>query len=293
MLTLRSIKRPDFRGFAQSLRLDPAGALYEVLIKYAISPIVSRNKNYKVELWSKKFEEILRHDKFMLIVLDDARYDFFRLLHADYFKGNLSAVKVPPPHTYGWLPEVFSNKYFNNIRVFYGSLGISSHDIRIVDFIPKGRNIEIFIVKPNKMKDIGTVLPEEINEKVREAGLSGRDMIWYVQPHFPWVCDPELSILLKREALLHDFVPPDNIRRALNRLRIDLNRVTRAYLCNLKIALKGAKDLVRFAVSEGINYDKIIITSDHGEMLGEYGLFLHQEYELPQLTLVPWLEVEV
>ena len=33
----------------------------------------------------------------------------------------------------------------------------------------------------------------EVNGVVKGAGLRGRDIVWYVQLHFPWVCDFELS----------------------------------------------------------------------------------------------------
>jgi arylsulfatase A-like enzyme len=64
-----------------------------------------------------------------------------------------------------------------------------------------------------------------------------------------------------------------------------------AYYANLVLVLRYVKELINYAVSEGVYYDEIVITSDHGDMLGELGLYLHQEYGLPQLTIVPWLKV--
>ncbi|MFQ5885465.1 MAG: hypothetical protein ACE5IO_10250, partial [Thermoplasmata archaeon] len=38
---------------------------------------------------------------------------------------------------------------------------------------------------------------------------------------------------------------------------------------------------------------RVVITSDHGNLFGEYGLFRHPRgLYLPELTQVPWLELQ-
>ncbi len=290
----RSFARLDVKGFIHSLRIDAYGALFEVMLKYILAPLLrtfySREDILK---WVDLFNSVLGTERFLFIVLDDARYDVFKSIYSRYLNGDLKPCLVPPPNTYGWLPKVFSLPEFNNVRVFYASLGIKTHDIRIGDFIPKNRSVEVYAIKPKRFEHLGTVLPNEVNEVIKRVGLSGRDIVWYVQPHFPWVCDEELSLLLMHEVLVHDFLPPDTIKRALKKYGISRDRVLKAYYCNMEIALRGARDLLDYVREQGLMYDKIVITSDHGEMLGEYGLYLHQEYNLPQLTIVPWLEVRL
>ena len=69
-----------------------------------------------------------------------------------------------------------------------------------------------------------------------------------------------------------------------------------AYRDNLRLVLKHAADLV--PMLEG----KVVITSDHGEALGEHGLFLHPLFRpyfphrswglaVAELRIVPWFEV--
>jgi len=286
--------QPDIKGFAKSLSIDAYGAFHEAMVKYVLSvllkPLYRRGNTAS---WFELFRNILRTEHFLLIVLDGARYDVFRRVYPRYLRGMLRKALAPPPHTYGWLPKAFSLPEFDNVRVFYASLDIATHNIKIKGFIPRGKNAEVYAVKPGKLRDVGTVLPSEVNTAVKRVGLSGRDIVWYVQPHFPWICDPELSLKLMREVLIHDFVPPDTVRRALKRQGIDRGRVWRAYYCNMLIALMGVKELLNYVRKVGLKYDKVVVTSDHGEMLGEYGLYLHQEYNLPQLTIVPWLEAEL
>lgn len=243
--------------------------------------------------WLTLFRDLLQAKSFLLIVLDDARYDVFKALSSRYLSGTLRKVVVPPPHTYGWIPKAFSLPEFKHIRIFYGSLGIRTHDIKIKDFVPDGKDVEVHVVKPKSFSNLKTVLPSEINDVIRRVGLRGRDIIWYTQPHFPWVCDPELSLMLMHEALIHDYLPPDIIKHTLKKRSISRERILKAYFCNMELALKGVKELLEYVCILGLKYERIVVTSDHGEMLGEFGLYLHQEYNLPQLTIVPWLEVRI
>lgn len=289
---MRGLLRYDLRGFVNALKYDFTGAVKEALIRHFISHVLRRVYGYDGYTdWISAFRMLLRREKFLLIVLDDARLDFFSAVYPRYLRGSLSVVRVPPPNTYGWLPRAFSTPEFDNVRVFYAGLGIETHDISISRFVPRGRKIDVISVRPSRARHLMTVLPSEVNEAVRKIGLSGRDIVWYAQPHFPWVADGELSLAIMREALLHDYVPPDLVGKALRRIGVSRDRVVRAYLSNLVLVLMYVNELINYVKDIGINYDEIVITSDHGEMLGELGLFLHQDYDLPQLVLVPWLKV--
>ena len=284
----------DFRGFVKSLKINSYGTIYEVVIRYILSTLMRLIYYYRKEhQWLSLLRNLLKVKRFLLIVLDDARYDVFKHVYSKYLRGSLYKSIVPPPHTYGWLPKAFSIPEFNHIRVFYASLGVVTHDIRIKDFVPRDRDVEVYVMKPSKFKEVGAVLPSEVNDAVKRVGLCGRDIVWYVQPHFPWVCDLELSLMLIRDVLIHDYVPPDTVRRALKKYGISRERVLRAYYCNMEVALRGVKELLDYVSTTRLKYDRIVVTSDHGELLGEYGLYLHQEYDLPQLTIVPWLEVKL
>ena len=286
--------RYDIRGFAQSLKQDPVGAVKEALIRHFIGNLLNMlNGASNHPSWISLFRSLLRKRRFLLIVLDDARYDAFERAYNRYLSGVLIKARVPPPNTYGWLPKAFSYPEFRGVRVFYASIGVESHNIRIDAFVPGNREVEVVPIRPNKARDLMTVLPGEVNEAVMNKGLTGRDIIWYAQPHFPWVVDKELSLLLLRDALLHDFVPPDTIQRKLKLLNVPSSRVVNAYYGNLILVLKYIRELINYVKTVGIAYDEVVVTSDHGEMLGELGLYLHQDYNLPQLTIVPWLRVSV
>jgi len=130
----------DIRGFAQSLKRDPIGAIHEALIKHFVGKFLSTLYGVEeYESWIDLFRVLLRKQGFLLIVLDDARYDVFERVYGKYLRGLLIKARVPPPNTYGWLPKVFSYPEFNDVRVFYASIGVESHDIRIEYFVPRDR----------------------------------------------------------------------------------------------------------------------------------------------------------
>jgi hypothetical protein len=286
------LSKYDIRGFVNSLRVDASGAVHEALVKHFISKLLKSIYGLgDLPEWADLFRSLLRKHKFLLIVLDDARYDAFVRVYKRYLRGSLIKARVPPPNTYGWLPRIFSIPEFNRVRIFYASINIKSHDIRIGSFTPKNREVEVIPIKPRKAEHLMTVLPSEVNEVIMKIGLSGRDIVWYAQPHFPWITDKELSLALIREVLIHDFVPPDTVRRKISANGIPRSRVVNAYYANLILAIREAKELINYAIDRGVDYEEIVVTSDHGEMLGELGLYLHQEYDLPQLTIVPWLRV--
>lgn len=61
----------------------------------------------------------------------------------------------------------------------------------------------------------------------------------------------------------------------------------RIYKSNLEIALRYVAKLVRKLSGH------IVVTADHGELLGEYGMYGHPPgRRLPELIEVPWLEIE-
>ena len=64
------------------------------------------------------------------------------------------------------------------------------------------------------------------------------------------------------------------------------NTLRRFYLSNLEIALEEVSKIVKRCPG------KIVITSDHGEFLGEGGFYEHPtSYDFEILRKVPWLEV--
>ncbi|KXA93649.1 hypothetical protein AKJ65_06120 [candidate division MSBL1 archaeon SCGC-AAA259E19] len=280
----------DIPAFSKQLKVSPPAAVRDILLRYALVPTLRIMKPLKdLQCWEDLFRNLLKKDSFALIVIDDCRYDFFDEVYRDYISGELLKVKSPGPHTYGWLPAVFSYAQFRNLQFFCARTTIKTHDIKARKFVPNGRGIDMIDIFPRKNDNLGAVLPRDVNQRVVEKGLGRRNIIWYLQPHFPWVCNKDLSMTLLNEITFQDFTPKDLIRAKLEKKGISGKRIARAYARNLKLVLHAISELLE---TIGNSVSHVVVTSDHGELLGEYGLFGHPHHEMPQLYVVPWLRVK-
>ena len=58
---------------------------------------------------------------------------------------------------------------------------MKTRDIRINDFLSADRDIEAHAIKPDRLRQLLTVLPSEVDDVIRDIGLCGRDIVWYIQ----------------------------------------------------------------------------------------------------------------
>lgn len=282
---------PDLKSFAKYLKAYPRNQLRDIFIKHALSPFLGlMYKFQKIPRLVTLIRNILNEESFLLIVLDACRYDLFRLTYEKYFSGKLIPARSHFSGSRWLVPDVFSHPMFRNIRIFYSALSIRSHDVKLEKFASPDKNLEIIRIKPSKAKDLGVVLPSELNKEVLKIGLSKRNIVWYMQPHYPWIHFKLLSIKLRNAVMWQHFTPKNLIAEECKRNNIDKYEILKAYIANLETVLRSVSELLR--ENKDSFKGKIFITSDHGELLGEYGLFLHPpRYMLPQLCIVPWFEV--
>jgi hypothetical protein len=139
-----------------------------------------------------------------------------------------------------------------------------------------------------------TVPPSEVNKavlKFKDKYRDKRKIVHYVQPHHPFLSDSELlfggpskwrnqAMNKETESIYHIW---DLVRRGV----VPVQRVRKAYEGNLKIVLEKVDDLI------GELEGKIVLTSDHGNCFGEWGLFGHpEEIRVKPLVEIPWLEIQ-
>jgi hypothetical protein len=267
-----------------------------------------------------------------LIILDACRHDFFMEVYRDYLEGNLERRDSAGTSTVDWRDKtlagrhddvvyVSSNPYINSAMPVKGYLG-SDHFARVYD-----------VWSTSWDEKRGTVLPASVTRAALLALTENADkrlIVHYLQPHAPYLSldlesagfpVPDLSgervltgvdergekgfraALLRmlsafcyRTAVLGDnpawklrqwlgmapASPMDAVRREYG----DKGLRT-AYRENLRMVLKEVRELVRYLAG------RIIVTSDHGELLGEKGRYSHfGGSDDPLLTGVPWLVIE-
>lgn len=265
-------------------------------------------------------EKIIKGRWKYLFVLDACRYDYFEMIcgmkgelkraHSPAFKGKGAPTSV-------WYRNIFQSRFDDVIH-------ISSHPRVNSKMEVEGFNGSEHFHRVIDLWDtewderFGTVLPEAVTKRAREVIEDSPDkrfIIHYMQPHTPYLSLDPPAVKKKREPGSRESIsrrirnktvsiarkiigdkravglmdilglpplsPMDDALR-----KVGKKGVKKAYRKNVERVMGCVKDL-----SRDLNGVKVI-TSDHGELLGERGRFGHDFDEMPELALVPWFEIK-
>lgn len=249
-----------------------------------------------------------------LLVLDACRYNYFEKVYDDYFEGELEEIISPGTETSEWCRKVFTEKYDDVVYVS-GNPRINS-SMEIKGFDSKTHFHEVVDVWDwGWDSERGTVLPDVINDSIFDSARKYPDkriIGHYMQPHAPYLSlgpldvpenkgvgkvDPSRKSKIRKLGSwftrwigqkhiwkVREFFgrePNSPIYSVLKKVGED--RLKGLYMNNLKKAMDGIAEVRR-------NLDgKIVVTSDHGELLGEGGNFGHYANTSEEaLRNVPW-----
>ncbi|ODR79829.1 hypothetical protein BG842_03275 [Haladaptatus sp. W1] len=122
---------------------------------------------------------------------------------------------------------------------------------------------------PNYVTDRGIVAGREDYDRL---------IIHYFQPHRPFIYDLiEGGEMTEKQNDPYGFAQKEEI---------DHGDLWPMYLDNLRLVLDSINNLLK-----NLDADKVIITADHGELIGELGQYGHFEcIPHPDLKKVPWVE---
>jgi hypothetical protein len=134
--------------------------------------------------------------------------------------------------------------------------------------------------------DLGTVPADAVTDRAIATAREGdhdRLVVHYMQPHHPFVASPlEGDSGMARTSQESSACSPWVL---LRRGDADPDRVWESYLATLEHVLGSVATLLE-------NVDgRVAITADHGNLLGEWGLYGHPMHTpVPALLSVPWCE---
>ncbi len=256
---------------------------------------------------------IWKKDWNYLIVLDACRYDYFEKVYKKYpilRRGRLEKVCSPGSSTREWLLSVFGNGRYDDVVYISANPFVNSKGIPYRGFDPKRyfrfhKIVDVWDF--GWVEELKTVHPGEVNKAVLVAVKLYRNknfVIHYMQPHYPYLrfnvragFSDRLKGVVRRE--IADMLGEGRLRKLVRRFigllpsdiellarKGGVRGVRRAYEENLEIVLGYVARLLRHL------HGKVVVTSDHGELLGERGMFDHPYGKrFPELIEVPWLEV--
>ncbi len=236
----------------------------------------------------------------VLIVLDACRADVFRAV-----TGRGETVRSPAVCTAGWIAAV------GPLLAERDPLYFSANPVVDREVARRGLALELVSVWRDHWgrftpERIPSVHPMSVNGVVLTHLALGRAggrplVVHYLQPHSPYVGAAPLAMSRWGRSgdpfgrACHGLPRPD---RAARRGELDWPTLGRAYRANLELAWDAARQLSE-ALGRAGRASRVVVTSDHGEMLGEplepggppaFGHEGHWRHAL--LRTVPWLVVE-
>jgi len=203
-----------------------------------------------------------------LIILDDCRADIFEEVNT--IEGDYKRVWSIASETLSWIDNM--QHIMRKCKIYSCSPGLTMK--------LKGKKgylviaLDIFMWS-NKLK---CVHPSSILKVCKVNPPKPKSIFWFGPPHYPFIgkvrftdsagnnipLDAQVIVEVKKDKSLRE-------------------KWIRGYIENVIITLKYVRSLIDRL--EGV----IIITSDHGEFLGEDNRFLHPNIEHPILRTVPFL----
>jgi len=230
--------------------------------------------------WRYDRLRVMEEDWDYLIILDACRYDVFRDVNT--IQGTLTKRYSAGTSTSEWVKENFSGPYYD---VVYISANPFLSDYLFEKWL--GRPNPFFLFENVWMygwdDELRAVHPREVNRvalRLLERYGDKRMIIHYLQPHYPYIS--EVTNRRIREA--EDLIELVNLLRSG---KVDAEDLKKVYVENLKLVLKYVGELV-----EVLPQSKIVLSADHGECFGEYGIYSHpSQLYIKQLMEVPWLEI--
>jgi len=134
--------------------------------------------------------------------------------------------------------------------------------------------------------DRGTVYPRPVTDAaVRQWRESDpeRMVVHYIQPHVPFLTDDADS--LSQANFTHGEKSVEDEWDRVTKGALDRSVAIERYRESLGLALQNVDLLL-----SSIDAERVVVTADHGEAFGEWGLYGHpQGIDIPALTSVPWV----
>ena len=240
--------------------------------------------------YNKRGIDIFDKDWDNMIILDACRYDMFKRQHdlPGQLESKISRGASTPEFLYA---NFHGNNLLDTVYVtsnphLYRSR--ESYDINL-------HAVHNIWQEDGWDEEYGTVLPQTTTEHGKDAAEkypNKRLIIHFMQPHYPFLTDSNEFYDLSQA--ISDTQSPD-FWQELMRKNIDIpsEDIWRAYRENLGYVLKSVHELLE------ILNGKTVVTSDHGNMIGERARpFPIKEWGHPpgiytdELVTVPWLVIE-
>lgn len=219
---------------------------------------------------------LLQEDEFALLILDACRWDTIR----HFLGAEVRRAISPSVLTVRWLSACWPSE--NDITYVTGIPHIAP--------TPRDTNVNydgtnhfqevVYLGDDAWDADLKTVPPAPIRDAAIEADAD-RVIVHFLQPHMPFIGETRF------EELAYSQLGPPDVEAAPNEIldEVPNDTVRKAYFDNLqRVWNEGVEPLLK-----AFDDRHVVITADHGEMLGENGYYGHGRIRAP-VVVVPWVD---
>lgn len=219
-----------------------------------------------------------------LIILDACRVDLLREVADDYpFLGPVESVESVGSMSEEWMAKTFTDEYAEETRrAAYVTSNVFSEQVLSAD-----QFLELDEVWRYAWDDtLGIVPPRPVTDRAIDVARDidpDRLVVHYMQPHHPFVAGNSPG---EFDADPFGRENETTVVDALRKGRLSREAFWEAYRDNLALVLEDVALLLA-----NHDADTVVITADHGDALGEWGIYDHPAGCLhPVVKNVPWTE---
>lgn len=255
--------------------------------------LATRRRTQGLLAQRRLLDEVRATDEWLVIVLDACRFDALQAVWSDWFHGHLHPACSAGRDTFEYVRLCWPDEY--DVAYCSGATPINSHQISydldgfndLYDgYQPREHISEIVDVWATGWDEsLGTCPPWSVTDAALERRDASHLVAHYFQPHAPYIGDDQLlGNTGGPDARPFEGNPVDE--PIWSRVRygdVSDAELRAAYRSNLEVALREVARLI-----DQVDHDLVAILGDHGEALGEYGVYSHPRLEHPHIRRVPF-----
>lgn len=226
----------------------------------------------------------------ILIVLDACRHDLLE----EVMERKLPYIISVGSWTMEWVKNTFYRKKFYDLIYVSGNPYISDYMLRKLF----GRNPFYHLESvwlygwDKKLKTVPPKIVRKTAIKLHKKYPHRKMIVHFMQPHHPFIGRKRIVAEGIEDSFLRFSKGKAKICRTVWDLfmegKISKEEFWEAYKSNLEIVLKEVRKM-----SNKVKEKKIVLTSDHGNALGEYGIYEHHpNIRIEELVKVPCVYLE-
>lgn len=221
----------------------------------------------------------------VLIILDGCRYDTFKeVLAANLIDGfneqHVKKLRSVGSNSEEWLENTFTANHHRQIK---NTVYVTGNPFS--EYYLDGDQFAILdeVWKSSWDKNTGTIRAEPITDHAIynwRNETPSKMIVHYMQPHFPCVPNPKFNSGININQIGKSW---ESVWNMLRKGNVDKEEVYESYRKNLIYVLHNVDIL-----TQNIDAQDVVITADHGNTFGSWGLYGHPRAPIADIRNVPW-----